>query len=255
MMPSEEKRIAAANKTIVLTREKLVEQNQMRAESASEEALNKRKRRAVGVKYSDESSSDDDYGDRMVSAVRAGAATHQSVDLVEQYIPFILALPECPMNLGFHVLGVTANAEKCCYCPCGPKLSTWRNKFFGMAEEGHRCDTGSRMAPSGFIDHLEQYINPPGTFKAPCLYHWIVHTYLVCLYKDFWGSGLSHKAFYKLNDTSYRRADAAERNEQQRYVTTIGIEFEFLLFLCHVSYQHLRPEQWFFLQHQNPARE
>lgn len=214
-MPSKEKRIGTANKVMEIIREKLTEQANRESEEKAAEDLAKARGRQNGEEYSldEESESDDSYG---------GVCKKPKVeeDPVEIYRSFIMALPECPMNLGFHVGREYPDEDKCCFCPCGLKLKLWREKFL---LGGHTCETRGnqpgKFAPSGLIDHLEQFWNPErlaGTLKRPCIYHEIVYTYLVNLYADYWGAGLSHRAFYKMNDAEWRRAEAAERKVQQR---------------------------------------
>jgi hypothetical protein len=158
--------------------------------------------KANNIVYSDQESDEgSDHG--------FGAFPSQPEDPVEKYKRFIEALPECPLNLGFHVIVMTNDADKCCFCPCGPKLENWRKQF---STGGGTCRRRERCTPNGFIDHLEK------TLEDGCNYHWIVYNYLMFLYDDYWDKGLMHKAFYKVNQTKYKAAEAAQARKQERYV-------------------------------------
>jgi hypothetical protein len=153
------------------------------------------------VKFSDEEGSDeeeymDGMGDRFASA-------QPEPDRVAPFRPFIRALPTCPLILGFHVVKTHANADKCCFCPCGPKLKNWRDKFAGQT-----CTANSSFMPNGLVDHLN------AEKKKGCMLHWIVYTYLDILYADFWGPNIKHKALYNVGSKDYKKAEAEEKKRE-----------------------------------------
>lgn len=123
-----------------------------------------------------------------------------------RYKSFLVALPECPVNVGFHMIV----KQECCYCPCSQKLNTWRTQFGVSMDDAARCDSKPRT-PNGLMDHLQT--------KSGCMWHYCALTYLQTLYQNYWGSKIDpidHKALHKLNDPHYKRAEQAESLKLQQ---------------------------------------
>jgi hypothetical protein len=121
---------------------------------------------------------------------------------VESYIK---ALPTCPMILGFHAVNTHADADKCCFCPCGRKLAQWRTEN-GLWWHSN-CDSGKFM-PNGLVIHLKT-IGASNVDKEQ-IYHVTAYKYLAALYANFWGPDKAHKALCDVGSNEYNKAVSAE---------------------------------------------
>lgn len=216
-LPSEEKRKEAAEKTIVTLRETLQKNSALvQSEKSKEKDLRRLQKENNTKKYSDEESS---------SSERDALDPRRQQDPVtDDYKTFIKALPDCPMNRGFHLFVASVDAERCCFCPCGLKMKRWREQF--NIEKGHTCeteqrDTPSKFTPNAIVDHLKQLGLPQSGILRPCIYHFCVLKYVEALYENYWGPSQGHKALYKQLSDGYKRAEAAENNEQLKMMKKV----------------------------------
>jgi hypothetical protein len=215
-LPTDEKRQEAARKTVEKLRAKLNEEARLNNEEMPEEESRRQRRRERIIVYNGQVSSSDESDGAFPIISRPPE------DPVAKYVPFILALPDCPMNVGFHLIVTSPDADRCCYCPCGPKWKRWREQF--RLEEGHTCETErveapSKFTPNALVDHLEQMglLNfGAATLRQPCVYHFTVLTYIQVLYEDYWGPSQRHKALYKKETEGFKRAEAVENLEQMK---------------------------------------
>lgn len=126
-------------------------------------------------------------------------------------------------------LAFSDHSDEWCCCPCGKKLSSWRNMIKygfddGMRDLGEEPCDDKKYSPKGLLDHLSSKRNRG-------FLHWIVETYIRSLYKDYFKPGLDHKALYNINDANWRKAETMEMLDVNRYVTHIRIVFIF----CYVT--------------------
>ena len=173
-IPSKEKRIKASKDLTIAAKKRLEAEEEARERDRQEN-------------YDSNDSEFEDYEGYVLPAVKQ--------DIVTPYLPYIDALADCPMILGFHAV----NAERCCYCPCGPKLRRWRESY-NIKWNEDKCKS-LKTTPNGLMDHL----------LISCFYHWMARKYLQILYADFWNPGVGHKALYKVSDANYKAAELAEK--------------------------------------------
>ena len=150
-----------------------------------------------------------------------------------QYRAFMLALPFCPLNFGFHMLFTHQDADKCCFCPCSRTLKLWTEKY---GTGGHTCETSHKSPPGKFtphalIDHLESHLGSPSFSQKPHMFHFIVLEYLKILYTDYWNTDngptngpTSHKAFYKRGNANYNCVEAAVSLLEAEHCHVWGVE-------------------------------
>lgn len=208
LIPSLEKRQKASEDLKEATRKRVKAEADMAAEAEAKRVADQKwqekmnRQYQYGMDYSDSEESDHCQGG--CGQVVPPAATPK--DPVEPFEKFITALSDCPMILGFHSAPTRVNAEKCCYCPCGDKLKSWRD-----AREISVSSCGSsRYSANGLMAHLREKSDPQNKAQTPCVWHWMTLTYLEILYADFWGPGIGHKGLYKVNDAKYNEAVIAE---------------------------------------------
>jgi hypothetical protein len=238
--PTDVKRIQVANEIFnIATRKyheevleaKKIEFQQAKAEYEQAQAKAKYEQ-AEAIEYDDDDDDDDDelMQERMQLKFLNGYETPKpvtiapvlvtmkeiqiSVKLPAHYEAFIMALPDCPMILGFHAMTITPGADECCYCPCSTKLEKWRVKF-GINEICEICDYKKKhnFTPNGLIQHLktlkENTMNSDG-LSGFC--HWSAFEYLNLLYKNYYQvENVHHRALYDMLSPGYNEALRIEK--------------------------------------------
>uniref|UniRef100_A0A7S4JMY5 Uncharacterized protein n=1 Tax=Odontella aurita TaxID=265563 RepID=A0A7S4JMY5_9STRA len=126
---------------------------------------------------------------------------------------FFRAAPWCLlMTIGFDVTGIQSSHEENCHCPCGADMVRWRTQFglegsvAGKDVKREFCTKG-KMTPVGLMGHLRTEGDKNGG-----LLHFGLRIYMEHLYGKDDGSyraGIGHKAMYFINDSNWRRAEAA----------------------------------------------
>jgi hypothetical protein len=204
-IPSDRRRSDVAEKVICITTGLIKEQIEQNKEQPQNDIEGE-------ITFVD---SDDDYDGR------DGCKNDETVDveLPDMYKSFIMALPECPMILGFHSVMTDATADACCYCPCSEKLAPWREKFnlYGVPICGSKNST-PKFTPNGLVAHLEQKKDVKLSDDRSSFFHCIVYQYIKTLYSNYWGSNVHHKALYKVASADYKKAEAKEKNYELAYV-------------------------------------
>jgi len=162
----------------------------------------------------EESEDSDPFGRTTISAPTVGLSLDEK--------KFIEALPFCiPLDSGFHV--VRPNASGICYCPCGPNLKPWRDRF--NLHHHNNC-THKRFTPNALMDHLKE---AGGCYEAKSqgrmstvplqdMCHHATKIYLQHLYGDWFGKGFAHKALHPPLSTNHQRAVNEELRRIEREV-------------------------------------
>ena len=181
----DEKKLAAAEKTI-------------------EELSSIRRENSTEFDDDEESDDSDPFGRTTNSAPTVG------LSLAEKN--FINALPFCiPLSAGFHVL--RPEASNICYCPCGPNLEPWRERY--KLNVDHNCGKHSKMfTPNALMDHLkveggcyEEKRHGKKVFvPIQDIYHHATNVYLRNLFADWFRKGFAHKALFPCQSKEHQRA-------------------------------------------------
>jgi hypothetical protein len=108
-------------------------------------------------------------------------------DRLNEYKTFINALPECTVLMFGLCVKAKDHSDGWCYCPCGQKMSIWRQQFNleGILQEhpADQCQSRKRPSksfqPQALKDHLKAKQEWHG--DGPATLHWIVEQYILLL--------------------------------------------------------------------------
>jgi hypothetical protein len=126
------------------------------------------------------------------------------------YLDFSDTLRHCsPMTSGFH------NKDQngaFCYCPCGKKMADWR-KVVGVQDFLEQATNGAdklcksrKKRPLQLLEHVK-------TMKNGCAAHAIIWQFLNKVFGNYYGKGIRHIAFEKVNSKEYLRPNAANQKK------------------------------------------
>lgn len=113
------------------------------------------------------------------------------------FYQFVKALPySILIDAGFLVVGVHADDEKNCFCPCSLRMKKWRRNLdlcepTGLDSCGASFKNGS---PNALMDHIRKIASHENAYL-----HKALRLYLEKLYANFWNRvtpGVHHKGLY-----------------------------------------------------------
>mmetsp|Transcript_38179 Transcript_38179/g.80336 ORF Transcript_38179/g.80336 Transcript_38179/m.80336 type:complete len:882 (-) Transcript_38179:220-2865(-) len=130
---------------------------------------------------------------------------------------FFLKLKDClPLAAGFDVEG--SSSTNFCYCPCSRQMKKWREQDRDVDmliderdQKDRKRDPCRHFEPMGLMAHLEKE-------GETCILHFGTRIYLEKLYENHNGPGIGHKNLYKLGDDKYKKADAEQTRNLQRFI-------------------------------------
>lgn len=165
----------------------------------------------------------DDSDDSLPPGCSAPSSTPE-IGLSVDEKRFINALPFCiPLSAGFHVL--RPDASEICFCPCGPNLTPWREKF-NLHFDGICGKHTKKFTPNALMDHLKmeggcyeaKSQGKMGSIELKDIYHHATRIYLQNLYADYFGKDYDHKALHPCQSKEFQRAVNEEMRLMERAV-------------------------------------